>query len=154
VPNQVAQLQGMKGLNPRLAAEQGGAIVAAVARGLAVPDSDLPRFPRSPRWEKDPQLDQRVSQLKSVRDSAAQRLDLDPGVLCARDRLEAVARRHPSSLNDFAEIVEMRRWQVEVLGEDFVKAMRKGNGARAEAPAPAPAAPKSRPKNDSPYSDG
>lgn len=149
VPTQIAQLQGLKGLNPRLASEQGAALIAAVGRGLAVPDSELPRFPRSPRWEKDPHLDGRVAQLKTVRDAAAQRLDLDPGVLCARDRMEAVARRQPESLEAFAEIPELRRWQVEVLGEDFVKALHKGGkGNKAARPT------ESVKKNDSPYSDG
>ncbi len=164
VPKHAGQLQGMKGLNPRMASEQGAAIIAAVERGMAVPENELPRFPRSPRWEKDPQLDQRLSQLKSVRDAAAQRLELDPGVLCARDRMEAVARRQPASLDDFNELPELRKWQVEVLGEDFIKAMRKGGGGGGgggtaskvapPSPKPAPSAPAPRRNNDSPYSDG
>jgi ribonuclease D len=97
--------------------------MAAIRRGLAVPDAELPRFPRAPRWERDVDFDARVNALKVVRDEAAQRLDLDPGVLCARDRMEAVARKNPASLEQLAEVTELRRWQREVLGEGFVQAL-------------------------------
>jgi ribonuclease D len=95
----------------------------AVARGNAVPDADLPRFPKSARWDRDPDFDEHVAKLKSVRDVIAADLDLDPGVLCSRDRMEAVARRKPRHVDDLAAIPELRRWQVEVLGAPFVKAL-------------------------------
>ena len=41
--------------------------VASLAR-LDVPESALPRFPRAPRWDRDPDLDDRVARLKAVRD--------------------------------------------------------------------------------------
>jgi ribonuclease D len=89
-----------------------------------VPEQDLPKFPRSARWDKDPDFDAKVSALKVVRDEAAKRLELDPGVLCSRDRMEAVARRVPGSLEELAEIPELRKWQIAELGEGFVAALR------------------------------
>ncbi|MFN2565455.1 MAG: ribonuclease D [Gemmatimonadaceae bacterium] len=117
-------LASIKGMPRGLLESRGTELVAAVRRGLAVPDGELPRFPRAPRWERDPDFDARVTALKTVRDEAAQRLDLDPGVLCARDRLEAVARKNPASLEELREVPELRRWQIEVLGEPFVRALR------------------------------
>ncbi|MGH7677476.1 MAG: HRDC domain-containing protein, partial [Gemmatimonadaceae bacterium] len=76
-----------------------------------------------PRWDRDPQFDARVAALKTVRDDAANRLDLDPGVLASRERLEAVARSRPTSREDLLLIPELRKWQVEVLGDSFVKAL-------------------------------
>ena len=89
----------------------------------------MPRFPRAQRWERDPDFDDVVARLKSVRDQAAERLDLDPGVLCARDRLEAVARRRPASVEQLAEVPELRKWQIEELGEEFVRAVSQPGGA-------------------------
>jgi ribonuclease D len=101
-------------------------MLAAVARGLDVPEAQLPRFPRAQRWERDPDFDDVVARLKTVRDAAAARLDLDPGVLCPRERLEAVARRRPTSTEELAQIPDLRRWQIEELGEDFVRALGQG----------------------------
>ena len=105
----------------------------AIARGNAVPDADLPRFPKAARWDRDPDFDERVAKLKAVRDEAAARLDLDPGVLCSRDRMEAVARRQPKHVDEFAEIPELRRWQAEVLAPGFVRALG-GTAVNTESP--------------------
>jgi hypothetical protein len=37
--------------------------------------------------------------------------------------LEAVARRNPATVEQMREIVELRRWQVDVLGADFLSAL-------------------------------
>jgi ribonuclease D len=122
-PQSKDALGRIKGM-PRAILEQRGAeLLAAVRRALAVPEADLPKFPRAARWDRDPEFDARVSALKTARDAAAKRLALDPGVLCSRDRMEAVARRNPSTLDELAEVTELRRWQVAELGEDFVRAL-------------------------------
>ena len=107
-----------------------------IARGNAVPDADLPRFPKATRWDRDPEFDDRVAKLKTVRDEMATALELDPGVLCSRDRMEAVARRNPRHVDDFAEIPELRRWQAEVLAEQFVRALASMPSAAPAKPAP------------------
>jgi len=117
------ELAAIKGMPRGLLESRGQEVLDAVQRGLAVPEADLPRFPKSARWDRDPNFDARVSALKTVRDAAATRLELDPGVLCARDRLEAVARRNPTSREELEAIPELRNWQRAVLGEEFVGAL-------------------------------
>jgi ribonuclease D len=116
-------LSTIKGMPRGILDSRGGELVDAVKRGLAVPESELPRFPKAPRWDRDPDFDTRVSALKTARDAAATRLDLDPGVLCSRDRMEAVARKNPATTDDLSSVTELRRWQVRELGEDFLKAL-------------------------------
>jgi ribonuclease D len=119
-------------------------VLDAVRRGLAVPENALPRFPKARRWDRDPEFDSRVSALKTVRDAAAARLDLDPGVLCSRDRMEAVARRNPETVSQLDEVPELRNWQRQVLGADFVKALAPHRKATPAARAA---------NDDSPYRD-
>ena len=138
-PQRQADLAAIKGVNARLVDQRGREILEAIARGNAVAEGDLPRFPKAPRWDRDPEFDAKVARLKAVRDAAATRLELDPGVLCARERLEAVVRRKPARVEDLADVSDLRQWQVEELGEDFVRALRQG------APVAVP---------DSPYRDG
>ena len=124
-PSSRDELATIKGMPRGLLDARAGEMIAAVQRGLAVPDAELPRFPKSPRWDRDPDFESRVSALKTVRDEAAVRLDLDPGVLCSRDRLEAVARKKPKSLEELDSVTELRKWQRQVLGEAFVNALSK-----------------------------
>ncbi len=74
--------RAVKGMPRGILESRSGEMLAAVERGLAVPEAELPRFPRAQRWERDPDFDDVVARLKTVRDAAAARLDLDPGVLC------------------------------------------------------------------------
>jgi ribonuclease D len=124
-PSSRDELAAIKGMPRGLLDTRGGEVLDAVQRGLAVADADLPRFPKAPRWERDADFDARVSALKSVRDEAAARLDLDPGVLCSRDRLEAVARKRPKSREELDSVTELRNWQRQVLGESFLSVLRK-----------------------------
>jgi len=123
-PTTVAAVEAMKGLSRSVVARHARAILDAISRGKALPESDLPKFARGPRWARDPDYEDRVAALKSVRDRRAAELELDPGVLCPRERLEAVARRKPTSVDELMEVPEVRKWQVEVLGADLVDAVR------------------------------
>ena len=107
-----------------LVERRGREVLDAVARGVAVPEDALPRFPRAPRWDKDPEFDARVGALKEVRDAVAAKLDLDPGVLASRGRLEAIARAKPAMLDALAEVPDVRKWQVEVLGSAMLRALK------------------------------
>lgn len=145
-------LVGIKGISRGLLENRAGEILAAVRRGLDVPDNELPRFPKAPRWERDPDFDARVAALKTVRDVAAQRLELDPGVLCSRDRLEAVARRNPETREALDDVAELRRWQTSVLGDAFVEALRPHRRAAAGAGGKGASSVADEPP-DSPYRD-
>lgn len=147
-------LFGVKGFPRGMSDGRVAEALAAIKKGDVVADSDLPRFPKSTRWDREPEFDDRVARLKVVRDEAAIRLDLDPGVLCSRDRMEAVARRNPRLPHEVADVAELRRWQVEVLSEAFAGVLASMNGNSSKV-APLAATSKSvrQKPADSPYSD-
>ena len=123
-PKTARELSTMKGM-PRGVLERGAsAILAAVTRGLEVAEEHLPRFPRAPKWDREEDFDERVAKLKSVRDAAATRLSLDPGVLCSRERLEAIARKRPETIDDLVDVPGLRRWQISEMGSEFVSALK------------------------------
>ena len=122
-PRNVTELGAIKGVPKGMLERAGSDIIAAVIRGMEAPEAELPKFPRGQRWNKDRDFDERVSRLKTVRDAAATRLELDPGVLCSRERLENVARNNAKTVDDLAGVPDLRRWQIEEMGESFVRAL-------------------------------
>jgi len=124
-PRSKSALAEIKGVPRGILESRGTEVLAAISRGLTVPEDELPRFPRAPRWDRDPDFDARAAAVKAVRDAAAQRLELDPGVLCPRDRLEAIARRNPRTLDELAEVPDLRTWQIDEMGKDFLRALAK-----------------------------
>ena len=124
-PQALDALGAIKGVPRGIAERRGAEMLAAVRRGIEVPEDQLPKFPRAPRWDRDADFDNRVNALRTAREEAAQRLGLDPGFLCAREKLETVARKRPKTLEELAEVPDLRRWQIEVLGPAFLKALGK-----------------------------
>src|SRR6195256_46904 len=125
-PRSVAELSAIKGMPKGMIERAGGDIVAAVRRGMEAPEAELPKFPRGQRWNKDRDFDDRVARLKSVRDAAATRLELDPGVLCSRERLESIARSGAKGVEELAAVPGLRGWQIEEMGEGVVRALAGG----------------------------
>jgi ribonuclease D len=122
-PRSVSELSAIKGM-PKGMIERGGSdIIASVRRGMEAPEAELPKFPKGQRWNKDRDFDDRVNRLKAVRDEAATRLELDPGVLCSRERLENVARSGARTIDDLATVPGLRRWQIGEMGTGFLRAL-------------------------------
>jgi ribonuclease D len=124
-PQTMEALAAIKGVPRGIAERRGAEMLAAVRRGMEIPEDQLPKFPRAPRWDRDADFDNRVNALRTAREEAAQRLGLDPGFLCAREKLEMIARKRPKTLEELAEVPDLRRWQIEVLGPAFLKALAK-----------------------------
>ncbi len=122
-PATSAALRKVPGISSGLADRRGKELLAAIARGVAVPDAELRRFPRQMRPERDPEVEERVERLREVRGRVAEQLNLDPGFLVSRVLLEEVARRNPSSREAFADTPGVRRWQFEVLADEVLGAL-------------------------------
>ncbi len=119
--------QGMvavEGVSPRQVDRYARALRTAIEAGQAVPDKDLPRYPRSPRVVKDPAVEERFALLRQWRKEKAEALELDAGVLINNATLQELARRHPKKEDALTEIPGMRRWQRGVLGEEIVAVLK------------------------------
>lgn len=124
LPAAPADLARIKELPTSLARRHGAALLDAVARARALPERDLPRLERAARLPRDPDFEGRVERLKAARNRVATQLGLDAGVLCGRATLEAVARARPDTRAGLAQVGELRRWQIEVLGDALLEALR------------------------------
>jgi ribonuclease D len=123
-PRTAAELRQIQGISSGLADRRGRDILAAVQRGLDVPESDLPRFPPPRRWDRDPEVEERGERLRQVRNTVADQLDLDAGFLMSRALLDDIARRNPQSPEELADVPDVRRWQIEALGDRLLAALR------------------------------
>jgi ribonuclease D len=124
LPRSSTALAQVRGVPSSLARRYGPALIAAVERALALPERDLPIRERGPRQVRDPELEARVERLKAARNQVAETLALDPGVLCGKTTLEAIARSRPADRSGLAAVEGMRHWQVEVLGDAVLQALQ------------------------------
>jgi ribonuclease D len=118
------ELAKVKGVGRDVAERRGAELLAAMERGKAVGEAELPRFERGPRRpEADPAYELRLEKLKVRRNQLATELGLQPGVLCPNGTLEAIARAVPPSVDAMAGLPGLREWQRKELGEALLAAM-------------------------------
>ena len=124
-PRDFSEVKAVRGISADQAERRGRDILAAVQRGLSIPDRELPRLERPRRPQPDAAYEARMERLKAVRNTLATRYDLPPGVLCPNGTLEAVARVNPTTLDRMSEIRELRRWQLRELGSSLLAALQQ-----------------------------
>lgn len=122
-PADPAALGAFRGVGRDISERRGREIMDAIRRGLALPDTDLPRFPKAPRHRPDPEFAARLERLKAARERLVAQLELAPGVLAPNWLLEGVAHAAPASLEQLASLEGIRRWQVQEIGEELLGAL-------------------------------
>jgi ribonuclease D len=124
-PADLSELKAVRGIGGEQVERRGHEILAAVQRGLAVPEADLPRVERPPRRPTDLAYEARLERLKTTRNLLATQYGLAPGVLCPNGTLEAIARVNPVSVEELAKVPELRRWQLREIGGGLLAALQR-----------------------------
>ncbi len=116
-------LSRVRGIGPDTVNRRGDELLEAIARGLATPEDELPKFVRGARHAHDPEFESRVSALKLRRNALAEEFALQPGVLCPNAILEGIARLMPTAVEGMTAVTGMRDWQREVFGEALLETL-------------------------------
>ncbi|MEI6305772.1 MAG: HRDC domain-containing protein [Deltaproteobacteria bacterium] len=125
-PRAISELAGIKGMTPGQIQRLGDSILTAVAFGLAVPEDELPRFPKKVRHEPVNGAKEKLKRLKQWRDQQSAIFQLDPGVVAPNWLLESIAEANLSSIDDFNKISGMRMWQKKLYGKDILEELAIG----------------------------
>lgn len=97
----------------------------ALARGLSVPETDLPVLERGRRIELPLAQQRRVAALKEWRKAAATRVGLELSLVIPQRLIDRIAEANPSSLAELSAIDGLRQWRVEAFGEEILRIIRK-----------------------------
>lgn len=127
-PRDVDTLAGVKGLNARLVREVGEQLVTRLAEVADLPADDLVAYPPPPRngpGRPPPEVEELADRLRSVRNRRAVELGLDRGTLLSNAQLVEIAREGPTSNEALRAVPGMKRWQVDVLGDELLAILRR-----------------------------
>jgi len=120
-PRSLHELSLVKGMSSGQLQRHGAGMLAAVERGLAIPENGLPSFPRSGKKEVPERVKERLKNLKSWRERYCIELGLDPGILAPNWLLEAVADTQSATKEEFDAISGMREWQKQLFSEELMR---------------------------------
>jgi len=123
-PRSVAEFAGITGITERVAERCGEGILRAVEKGLAVPERELPAFPREERRKVGGDEERRLKALKGWREELARRLGVEPGFLANNALLEQIALAFPRSEEELEGVAGLRPWQRREFGAEMVAALQ------------------------------
>jgi len=129
-PRDVRVLAELKGFPTRMAHEEGAELVRRLQRVAELPEGELQPYPRpSKRGPRRPTPDEEelAETLKKIRNRRAAEVGLPKGTLLANAVVVDVARAAPRDVDELMAIDGMRRWKAEILGKDFLDAIRRGS---------------------------
>lgn len=124
-PETVKQLKAGKTLSGKQLDMYAPAIVAAVKEAMAVPDDQLPKYPRKRAPRLSPRIPRRVNALRAWRDKLAEDLELDPALLFNKSLIREIAVNKPDSLETLQSIENMHQWQTDAFGEQILSVLKK-----------------------------
>lgn len=125
-PDSPEALAEIRGISRVLSHTRGEELLAGFRRVEQLPRGELRPYPSAPddrRRRPPPEVEERMSRLKSARNRRASELGIDRGTLLPNATLEEIAREVPRSRRALERIPGVKEWQVEATGEAVLSAL-------------------------------
>ena len=133
-PRSPEGLAGIPGVPRGLIRRQADALLAVIARGAAVPEAELPWYPKAVKPRVPRPVQRRIAALSEWRAQAAGTIGIEPGILLPRRLIERLAEAHPRTRLALADIEGLRRWRIGAFGADLIRVLGPvDEGAAPEA---------------------
>jgi len=119
-PETAADLAKVQGIGPRFVRRWGGKVMKLIAQ-----PERAPQWKRGPRQQETaPVVVKRMKRLAVVRDEVAAEIALEPGLVCPKSCVLAVASHEPRCA-DTADLhaAGLTGWRLELLGQRFIAAL-------------------------------
>ena len=121
-PADTSAMAEIVGCTPRVIGRWGGPIVEAIERARGATEAP-PTAARPHRPSLSGAARHRIDMIRRWRAEAAPRLGLDPGVLLPNRIIRGIAAAGPRDLAELGQVEGVRRWRVEVLGPELLRAV-------------------------------
>jgi ribonuclease D len=125
-PLDLKELETEKVLSRKQIDRYGIRLLQEIQRAMAIPDKDLPLYPREARHDFSSPVRHRVKALKKWRDRQAENLGLEPGILINNSLIAALALKNPRSINEMEEIPGLKSWLQDHFGPEILAAQISG----------------------------
>lgn len=126
-PENVSELADVRGFNGGLARSEGSALIERLQHIQSLPEDRLVPYPRRSRnggGRPPPEVEEVADRLKDVRNTTATALDIDRGTLLSNSTILDIATATPRTAEELRRVPGVKSWQVDVMGEDLLRALR------------------------------
>lgn len=123
-PQTMGHLADDKMLSQRQIATFGQDILREIHAGMAIPDKDLPQYPRKKKLAMKPEVPRRIDRLKEWRDALALELCIDPPILLNKALMTELAVTNPATPDDLAAVPGLKNWQIREFGDQIIAILK------------------------------
>ncbi len=121
-PETIDQILKMKALSRKQVNMYGSLCLEAVVKAMTLESEKLPVYPKTKRAARDRRVESRMARLKTVREKLSSFMEIEPGFLLSNALINAIALKKPENFDQLLNIKNIRRWQVENIGDQILKA--------------------------------
>lgn len=126
-----SRLKKTKALSPKQIERYGDCLIDTIQAAMDLPASDLAAYPRKQKPVLKMSARNRVKALRCLRDEVAEKLKLDPSLVCSKAVINEIARQNPLDFRQLKKMPELKNWQKNLLGQEMVALLRKCHGRNA-----------------------
>ena len=123
-PSNLRKLRNIEVLGSKQIDRYGKNVVAAVTKALQIPTKNLPKYPRKKAPMVPAIVAKRVKELRTWRDRTAQKLKVDPAIICTKALISAIAVQQPVTMSGLSKMKELKTWQVSEFGSDIIRILK------------------------------
>ena len=124
-PLNLKQLEKTGALSAKQISMYGREMLTAIQGAMKLPAEELPVYPRKKSPRVSLAVAGRVKALRNWRDKQAQKLAIDPALICTKALMSTIAVQRPLKISELAAIKEMKNWQKKEFGQDIVKVLKQ-----------------------------
>ena len=124
-PLRLEELETGKALSRKQIDRYGTPLLQEIRWAMAIPDKDLPVYPREARPDLSSPVRKRVKALKTWRDMRAKTLEMEPGILLNNAMINDLALKNPRSVKEMEEIPGLKKWRQSHFGREILAAQSK-----------------------------
>jgi len=124
-PQSIKKLVKTEVLGSKQIDRYGNEITSAVKKALRIPTKDLPKYPRKSAPTVPVIVAKRVKELRRWRDRLANKLEIDPAIICTKALISAIALQRPASTSSLSTVKELKTWQATAFGSDIIDILKK-----------------------------
>ena len=105
--------------------KMGRIILSRIEEALEIPERDLPRYPKSETKPISRELNKNIKMLKDWRSKTADKLDLDPSLLCTNTQIQLLVQLCPGDVTRLRKTGILKKWQVKLYGKEVCRIFRE-----------------------------
>jgi len=124
-PRSLAHLERLNAVSRKQMGMYGSELVEIVKKAMEIPEEYLPLYPHKNGPVLSPEVPERVKSLKRWRDAKAQKLRMDPALICNKSLISTLSVKNPGTVKELEELQEMKKWQQKAFGKEIIEVLRK-----------------------------